>query len=86
MRQIRLYINKPPPYTATCLEFQQNVCHERVTDKQIKRIYTNPPDKTMNVCLTTDLSNEQALRNKLGNVGHTHSVIILAISKNVPLT
>jgi hypothetical protein len=81
VRQIRLYINKPTPYTATCLEFQQSVRHKRVTDKQIKRIYTNPPDKTMNVYLATDLSNEQALRNKLGNVGHTHSVIILAISK-----
>jgi len=62
------------------------VRHKRVTDKQIKRIYTNPLDKTKNVCLANDLSNEQALRNKLGNVDHTHSVIILAISKNVPLT
>jgi hypothetical protein len=39
----------------------------------------------MTVYLETDLSNEQALRNTLGNVGHTHSVIILAISKTVPL-
>jgi len=86
VRQIRLHINKPPPYTATCHEFQQSVRHKRVTDKQIKRIYTNSRDKTMNVYLATDLSNEQALRNKLGNVGHTHSVIIQAISKNVSLT